>query len=93
MSYKAKDLTIISPITLGQVIPEDVGIPQIDTSVQSLLSTNLYQGQSRQYSGDITDLSYASKQTQKQMLEQTYLQVEELTAQLPRDENRDQTFP
>lgn len=62
LNYKTGNIDIMSAVTLGQVIPEDTYIKNVDTSIVNLFSENQYQGQNRNYTQDIEDYSYKSLQ-------------------------------
>lgn len=84
-NYKNTDTKIVSAVTQGKVIPSPIYIPRIDTSVTSLLQQNPWQSPTAVYSGDITDMSYHSKQAQHaELLYQRNLS-EELNNSLPDD--------
>lgn len=93
MSYKTNDLKIISRATKGEIKPTKVNLPQIDTDVKSLLATNVYQGSSKTYSGDLTDLTYLSKQEQSTMYKNTVQNIKQLEEKSKQYIQDDEVFP
>lgn len=82
-NYKTSDKEIISAVTKGLVKPEPIYCPNIDTSVTALLQQNPWQSPSAVYSGEITDMSYHSKQQQHTELQYQKKLSEELNNSLP----------
>lgn len=75
--YKTQDQEIISPVTQGLVVPEEVIVAQLDASVEAMLSLNPYQGAGKTYSGEIVDMTYVSTMQQNEILRQTIQRVDE----------------